>query len=119
MLQAPAVVTMTIAATRMYRSLVDFNSGSFDVCVIFQLLFISLIRSTIDHDRCHFSVQENLQVNGPRSMRTQHTHPTPTSLNPMKISVRTVFEQHPIPRAMNHDPSIDSDEMEVKQNIPN
>jgi len=37
MLQAPAVVTMTIAAARMHRSLVDFTPGSSDVCAILHI----------------------------------------------------------------------------------
>ena len=96
MFQGPAVVTMTIAATRMYRSLVDFTSGPLDVCVILQLLFLSPVSVTNHHDRCHFSVQENPQINGLRSMRIEQTHPTPIALNPMKVSVPPVFEQHPV-----------------------
>ena len=37
MLQAPAVVTMTIAATRMHRSLVDFAPRSSDGCAILHI----------------------------------------------------------------------------------
>ena len=96
MFQGPAVVTMTIASTRMYRSLVDFTSGPPDACVILQLLFLSPVRVTAYHDRCHFSAQGNPQINGLRSMRIEQTHPTPIVLNPMKISAPPVFEQHPI-----------------------
>jgi len=34
LLQVPGVVTMTVAATRMYRSLVDFAHDSSNACAI-------------------------------------------------------------------------------------
>ena len=43
--QTPIIVTMTIAATRMHRSLVDFATSN--VCVILHILFVWLIMTNI------------------------------------------------------------------------
>src|SRR5260370_32221418 len=43
MFQLPAVIGMSIAAARMYRSLTDFVGGSTDMC--FFLRFLYLLRS--------------------------------------------------------------------------
>jgi len=62
---------MTIAATRMHRSLVEFAPGSSDV------------------------VRENIQASDPEFARSKQTHSTKIPPNPMGVAVRTVFEQHP------------------------
>ena len=43
--QIPTVVTMTIAATRMHRSLVDFATS--DVCAIPHMYFLWLIMADV------------------------------------------------------------------------
>jgi len=88
-MQAPAVVTMTIAATRMHRSLVDFAPGSSDVCVI-----LHTFPPAHDGQR-RFSVRENIQTSVPEFARAKQTHSTTIPPNPMGVAVRTVFEQYP------------------------
>jgi len=43
--QIPTIVTMTIAATRMHRSLVDF--ATFGACVILHVSFLWLIMADV------------------------------------------------------------------------
>jgi len=71
MFQPPTWITMSIAATRMHRSLVDFASGSTDI----------------------FSAQGSLQHSNlpPRPRRIPATL---TSLDRMEVAVHVVSEQH-------------------------
>jgi len=88
MLQAPAVITMTIAATRMHRSLVDFTPGSSDVCVILH------ISSPAHYSQWRFSMRDNKQINDPEFPRAKQAHATTIPPNAMRVAVRTVFEQY-------------------------
>jgi len=81
MFQAPAVITMTIASTRMYRSLTDYTSAP-----------------PAMHVDCPTS-RPNIAA-GPK----QPCPSTQAPLSPMEISVCTVFEQHQTPQLGCHGP---------------
>jgi len=110
MFQAPAVITMTIAATRMHRSLTDYTPSP-DMCAIrhFTLLL------PIDH----FSMRVNPSTHRLNFATPNQPRSTQTPLSPMEITVCTVFEQHQTPRLGRHDPSINTDEgVREKPNWP-
>jgi len=89
--QVPAVVTMTIAATRMHRSLVCFTSGSSET-------------------------PKNVQKSGLEFARANHAHSTTTPPNPMETAVCSILEQHLTPQVDN-DSSINTDgQTHVKRN---
>ena len=71
---------MTIAATRMHRSLVDFASKSSDGCLL-------LLHS-----------------------KTKQTHAPPTPPNPIEIAVCTIINQHRIPQMGDNNLSINIEE---------
>ena len=81
--QMPTVVTMTIASTRMHRSLVDFATS--DCGLFFNIPFLA-------HDRCRFIVNENFQTSGLKLPNTKHVFTTPIPLNPTKL--RIIFQKH-------------------------
>jgi len=85
MFQPPSVVTMTIAATRMHRSLVDFTYGSSDAM-----------------HKNDFIRDIDIGAKPP------HVPPIPRS--PMEISVRTVFEQHLSLQVGDHEPPTNTNE---------
>jgi len=85
MFQAPAVVTMTIASTRMHRSLVDSASSS-DV------------------------VQESFQVSKLKFATPKQSRATPAPLSLTETTVPTVLEQHLTPQLGDRDPSINTDD---------
>jgi hypothetical protein len=104
MFQVPAVVTMTIAATRMHRSLVDFTCESSDGCAILHLYFFPA-----HYGRCRFSVEDNSQTSGLKFSKSKQTHARPVPPNPMKITVHTIFEQD-LTQMSDHGLSIHTDE---------
>lgn len=81
--QAPALITMAIAGSRMHRSLVDFSSRSFGV-----------------HETSVFMF--------PTAKRT---HAILVPLNRMGPTVGATFEQHPAPQTSLHDFGINTDEV--------
>ena len=99
--QVPAVVTMTIAATRMHRSLVCFNSGSSDTCAILHFF-------PAQCDRC-LSRPKNVQISGLKFARNKQTHATTAPPNPLEMAVCSVFEQHLTPQVIDNDSSINTD----------
>jgi hypothetical protein len=101
MFQAPAVITMTIAATRMHRSLTDYTSSP-DMCAIHHFALLTLIMD-------YFSMRMNSPASGLNFATPKQPHATQTPLSPMEITVCTVFEQHRTPRLSCHDPSINTD----------
>lgn len=111
MFQAPAVVTMTIASTRMHRSLVDSASSS-DVYAS-----LSVNSSPAYHGQCQFSVQESFQVSKLKFATPKQSRATPAPLSPMETTIRTVSGQHLTPQLGDRDPSINiGDRVSEKRN---
>jgi len=94
MFQAPAVVTMTIASTRMHRSLVDSAWPSHVV-----------------------PEKPPAQLSKLKFATTKQSRSTPTPASPMEITVCTVFEQHLAPQSGDRESSINIfDEVPEKRN---
>jgi hypothetical protein len=112
--QIPISVTMTIAATRMHRSLVNFATS--DMCAPHPSPFF-LAHS----DRCRFSTHQNFQISGLRFAKPIKQIRAPPiasgSLDPVEIvSVHTVLQQHLTPQMSDRGLSTNVDE-EVHQEL--
>ena len=94
MFQVPAVVTMTIAATRIHRSLVCFTSGSSERCAIPSLRSFPAQFG----DDYHRSRQENVRNSGVEFTSAKPADATVIPPNPLDMVVCSVFEQHLSPR---------------------
>ncbi|KAI0002184.1 hypothetical protein BJV74DRAFT_39641 [Russula compacta] len=74
MFQIPSMVTMSIAATRIYRCLAEFASGHLEIP----------------------SGPESLQTSGFTCPKGNRTFPTPIPPNP-EVTIHVAYEQHPPP----------------------
>ena len=99
-LRIPAVVTMTIAATRMHRSLVDFSNPV--VCAILHIFLVQLIMT-----KCHFSARENFQTSGPKFAKPKPVRVTPI---PLETSTFIISQQHMTRQMNDHGWSASMDE---------
>jgi hypothetical protein len=79
---------MTIAATRMHRSLVDFASGSTEVYDILHFLFFSML-SVAYVVRTH----ENRPLSSLVFSKTKRRDTAPTTLDQIKVSMNRASEQ--------------------------
>ena len=104
----PIMVTMTIAATRMHRSLVDFATS--DMCAILHLF------SPAHSDRCQFSAHQNFQSSGVRFAKPKQIRATPIPLDPVEISVHTILQQHLAPQMRDQGLSTNTDEVHQEPN---
>src|SRR5260221_7677587 len=76
----PTLVTMTIAATRMHRSLVDYATP--DVCAILHIFCVRFIMTNVV-----FSTDKNFQISGLKFANPKPTRATPIPHNPIVTSV--------------------------------
>jgi hypothetical protein len=83
---------MTIAATRMHRSLVDFASRPPDTYEILHLLSRSCSCS-----QC-FRTHENVRTRGFVFSKIKRTHAASILFNRRELSVEAVDELHPTPQ---------------------
>jgi hypothetical protein len=89
--ETPTLITLTIAATRMHRSLVDFVS------------------------RCPEVAHKGPQVSSIVFSKTKQKDSIPTALDRIEIAVHTSFEQHPTSPVNNDDSSTVSISEQVPQ----
>ena len=85
MFEAPSVIIMTIAVTRMHRSLVNFTSGQSE----YETLFTSLLLPTHRGQFCFRVINTH-----PGTLLFSKTKPS-TGLDRIEVVVDTTFEQHP------------------------
>jgi len=71
MFQTPSLITMSIAATRMYRSLINFNSTD---------------------------VSQEVRETCPTDLEGKRVSAAPIPLNRMRVSVHTDYERYPVSR---------------------
>ncbi|KAI0294349.1 hypothetical protein BC826DRAFT_340719 [Russula brevipes] len=71
MFQAPSLIIIAVAGTRMHRSLVDFATSYPDI------------------------THENLEVGGFTTLKTRRTDATPTPFNQMETVMYAVSGRHP------------------------
>ncbi len=92
MFQLPAVIGMSIAAARMYRSLTDFVGGSTDMCFFLQFLY--LLRSLFSMT-CR-ALESFKIVDGKTTKAKWHpSAPTGVPLRKIEVTVDVNCEQHP------------------------
>ena len=104
MFRLPAYITMTIAATRMYRSLSDFTSITprpNDRYVI-----LSSPRVSYSPGRCRVRERKNLQNSNTVFQVTKRMNTTSIPVDRMEVTVHIVSEQHVTPQMMNDGSSI-------------
>jgi hypothetical protein len=92
MFQLPSVITMTIAATRIYRNLADFVCGSKDMC--FFLRFLYLLRSLSP------MIRRSLQVRDGKITKTKGKPSAPTPVGQIEETVDTRCERHSTARSI-------------------
>ena len=94
---------MSIAATRMYRSLADFASESTDVSDILTLPWILHAHSW----SVPFSFQDGTQGSGRALPRNKDTPRARVPVTQMEVTMQTVYEQYPASQSRTSRPSED------------
>ena len=97
MLQPPTAILMTIAATRMHRTLVGFTYGSKDKYT----LFISFFFQTCS-DRCRCSAFDTLQNGGPPVSKIEWTPASQSTVRRMEVTMQKTDEQYPTSQSSQH-----------------
>lgn len=88
MFQFPAVIAMSIAATRIYRNLADFACGFTDMCIFLRLLYLlrslsSIICRSFDSlQKCDAKITESKWPSAP------------TPLSQVEVTVDTYCERN-------------------------
>ena len=113
MFQTPMWLTMSIAATRMHRSLVDYTSGSTDMCDT-----LTPFRSPTHCGQCSFSAQETVQHSKLSDPKSRQIPAASTSLDRMEVAVHVVSEQHRSRQMSSDDSCIDAHEPEKRETEP-
>jgi hypothetical protein len=85
MFQLPSVIAMSIAATRIYRNLVDFVYGSKDMCFFHRLLYLLRSLSSM--------ICRSLQVRDGKITKTKSKPSAPASVSPIEVTVETRCER--------------------------
>lgn len=89
MFQFPAVIAMSIAATRIYRNLADFAFGFTDMCIF--LRFLYLLRSLSSIICRSF---DSLQECDAKKTKTKWKPSAPTPLSQVEVTVDTYCERN-------------------------
>jgi hypothetical protein len=97
MFQLPSLTTNTIAATRIYRSLADYNFGSSNMyCYI--LRFLSSPALIIVGGSFCSSLDVNFSKSDTKASKMKWNNPVPVPLNRIEVAVDTAHEQYPTSR---------------------
>ena len=111
MFQVPAYITMTIAATRLYRSLADFSSSTDMYDILYSLPFWAHC------GRYRFSAHEALQDGRPVVHGSRRMVATLVPMDRVEVSVHIVSEQYVTPYIRDDDSGISTgDEIHEKSN---
>lgn len=94
MFHHPALIAMSIAATRIHRNLADYAHGSTDMCHF--LRFLCLLRS-LSSMICRSFV--NLQICDGKITKAKWK-PSPTPVSEIKIAVDTRCERHSVAQSI-------------------
>jgi hypothetical protein len=94
MFETPGLIIMTIAATRMHRSLIDFASGSSDMYDSLHFLFFA------QRVQCRFRTNESPQLTSLVLSKAKRTDTGPTALDRVEVSMHTPPEQYSTGPAM-------------------
>ncbi|KAI9453602.1 hypothetical protein F5148DRAFT_1289011 [Russula earlei] len=100
MFQFPGLITLAIAATRMYRSLTDFVSGSTNMCDS-----LPLPSSAFRFSRSSMtliSVSQSVQGHEIKPPNAKRNSPAPIPSTRIEVSVDTAYEQFPTSQTSHH-----------------
>ncbi len=93
MFQLPSVITNTIAATRIYRSLADYTFGCTEMYYILRL--ISSPALIIVDGSLRSSLDGDLSKSDTKVSKMKWNNPSPISLDQIEVAVDTTYEQYP------------------------
>jgi hypothetical protein len=93
MFQLPSVITNTIAATRIYRSLADYTLESSNMYYYTLRSLSSLALIIVGGFFCS-SLDAVFSKNDAKGSKTRN-NPTPISLNRIEVAVDTAYERYP------------------------
>jgi hypothetical protein len=97
MFQLPSVITNTIAATRIYRSLADYTlESSIMYCHI--LRFLSFPALIIVGGSFCSTLDAGFSKSDTKASKMKWNNTAPISLNRIEVAVDTAYEQHPTSR---------------------
>jgi hypothetical protein len=99
------VIMMTIAGTRMYRSLADFTTSSTDVYALLHLLCFPA-----DLNRSSFTTHPDIRSSGPPAQATRRINTTSIPISQVEVSTGIVSERHAMPSMGDYDSHISTDE---------
>ena len=105
MFQETSVIMMTIAGTRMYRSLADYTTSSTDVYAIPHLLCFPA-----HLDRYSFTTHPDIRTNGPPAQATRRKNITSIPIRQVEVATDIVSERHATPSMGDYDSHISTDE---------
>jgi hypothetical protein len=93
----PSVITNTIAATRIYRSLVDY---AFEAPIMYYntLRFLSSPTLIIVGGSFCSSLGAEFSKSDDKASKMKWSNPAPISLNRIEVAVDTAYEQYPTSR---------------------
>lgn len=98
MFQFPSVITDTIAATRIYRSLADYTFGTTNMyCYILRLSSSALI--IVGGSFCS-SLDVGCSKSDSKVSKMKWNNPAPIPLNRIEVAVDTAYEQYPASQTM-------------------
>ena len=117
MFRLPAYITMTIAATRMYRSLSDFTRFTPRPNDMYVILSSPLFVFHVHRGRCRVRAHKKLQNRYPVFRETKRMNMASVPVDRMEVTVHIVSEQHVTPQMMDDRSSIRTGEkMDRKSN---
>jgi len=94
MFQLPSVITNTIAATRIYRSLADYTFGSSNMyCYILRFLFSPAL-IIVGGSFCS-TLDPGFPKSDTKASKMKWNNLAPISLNRIEVAVDTACEQYP------------------------
>ncbi len=97
MFQLPSVITNTIAATRIYRSLAEYTLEPSNM-YYYILRFLSSPALIIFGGSFCSSWDAGFSKNEIKVLKTKYNNPTPISLNRIEVAVDTAYERYPTSR---------------------
>ena len=97
MCQLPSVITNTIAATWIYRSLADYTFGTSKMYCYIPRSLSSPALIIIGDSFCS-SLEPGFIKNDNKASKIKWNNPAPSSLNRIEVAVDTAHEQHPTSR---------------------
>ena len=119
MFQLPSVITNTIAATRIYRSLADYAFEPSNMYYILRFLFFPAL--IIVGDSFCSTLDTGSSNNNTRVSKLKWNNPAPISLDQIEVAVDTAYEHYPTSRSTLNEGAQEGDkphELSVCSDLP-